>query len=48
MFHLLMSVCAIAILAALMIQNEFPAAFTALSIGFAVVAAIIYNLLSDA
>jgi hypothetical protein len=48
MFHLLMSVCAIAIVAALLIRYDAPAAFTALSIGLAVVVAIIYNLLTDA
>jgi len=48
MLHLLLSACGIAIIAAVLVQNEAPIAFTALSIGFAFIVAIIYNLLTDA
>ncbi len=48
MLHLLLSACGIAIFAAVLIQNNVPIAFTALGIGFAFIAAIIYNLLTDA
>lgn len=48
MLHLLLSACAVAIIAAVLVQNDAPIAFTALSIAFAFVAAIIYNLLTDA